>query len=122
MLLLLLAGPALTVACGGGQETRAIEIEQFPLPDGRIDLVLTVSEDLNVPETTGGKGAVAVLCRDSAGSTVLRSRRRWPFRKDGNPRLPHAHVLTSRSELRSIAMCSITGTSPQLEGRVGLAR
>ena len=110
------------MACGADDETRAIEIEQFPLPDGRIDLVLTVSEDLNVAETTDGKGTVAVLCHDSAGSTVLRSRRRWPFRKDGNPRLPHAHVLTSRSQVRAIAMCSITGTSPQLEWRVGLGR
>jgi hypothetical protein len=122
VLSLLLAGTAPLAGCGEDEATRSIEIQQVPLPDGKIDLVLTVSEDLNTPETTDGAARVTVICRDSAGSAVVRSRRRWPFRKDGNPRLPHAHLLMAPDKVTSITKCAITGTSPKLEGRVGLGR
>ncbi len=110
------------VGCGDSEQTRAIKIDQVPLPDGKIDLVLTVTEDLNTLDTTSGSAQVLVTCGDNSGTPTVRSRQRWPLLKDGDPPLPHVHLILPPSKARATAVCTIGGTSPKLVGRPGLGR
>ena len=85
-------------------------------------MLVTVPDELNVPETTNDRTAVDLVCTDDAGETVLRSRQGWPFLRDGDPPAPHAHQQASPAELKSIARCKLAGTEPELSDDMGLAR
>ena len=58
VLLAVLAGGSLLVALvGAGGESgdaQAIVVEQFTTPDGVVEVLVTVSQELNVPATAGG--------------------------------------------------------------------
>lgn len=122
LLVVLVAGSALIAVAGGDGGDRPITVEQFTLPDGATEVLITVSDEQNDPSTTGGKDRVVVVCRDAGNRPVLQSSQPWPLQRDGDPPLPHAHLPASAAELRSIAGCRIDGTEPLLEGRLGLSR
>ena len=123
VLVALLAVVSTVIALSSGEEegnSRSIKAELAPLPDGGQELLITVSDDLNVPTTTKGAPLVDILCRNESGEVVLQAKEKWPLARDGDPPLPHAHLTGTPEELRSLAACKIDGTSPALEGRVGL--
>jgi len=123
LLVLLLAGSALIVLLGsGGGDDGTLKVEQAPTPEGGIEVLVTVPDDLNVLETTGGKPVVDLVCTDDAGGTVIRARQTWPLARDGDPPAPHAHQPASPDELKSIARCKLVGTKPELSAELGLAR
>ena len=127
LLVLLLAGSILIALLGsvGGDDDDddgTLKVEQAPTPEGGIEVLVTVPDDLNVLETTSGKALVDLVCTDDAGGTVIRARQMWPLARDGDPPLPHAHQPASPDELKSIARCKIVGTEPELSAELGLAR
>ena len=73
VLLAVLAGGSLLVALvGAGGESgsaQAIVVEQFTTPDGVVEVLVTVSPELNVPETAG--------VRRTCLSSVWTARARW---------------------------------------------
>ena len=119
---LLAGGSALIVALGGGDSSPPITVKQAATPDGGVEVLVTVSDDVNVAETTGGEPFVDVVCNDSAGEVVVRARNAWPLLKDGNPPAPHAHQAVAPEEIKTIARCRLVGTQPELSGELGLAR
>ena len=123
LLILLVGATALIVAAGGGEDSSSsITVQQAPTPEGGVEVLVTVPDDLNVLATTNDRTAVDLVCADDAGETVLRSRQSWPLLKDGDPPAAHAHQEASPAELRSIARCKLVGTEPELSDDMGLAR
>lgn len=120
------AASLLVVLLGGDGEaaggTQAIEVQQYTTPDGVVEVLATVSQELNVPATADGAKDVTFECVDGQDEVVLRSQQPWPLLSDGNPPAPHVHQPASPQELRRLAKCRFPGTKPALEGRVGLAR
>ena len=119
------AGSLLLVLLGGSDEvggTQAIVVEQYTTPDGVVEVLATVTQEINVPATAGGAKSVAFECIDGEGEVVLRSRQQWPLLSDGDPPAPHVHQPASPEELRGLSSCRFPDTKPVLEGRVGLAR
>ena len=126
LLVLLGGGVLLLVLLGGGGggagATQPIKIEQYTTPEGLVEVLVTVSDEVNVPKTAGGAQTVAFECVDPKGEVVLRSQQTWPLLSDGDPPAPHVHQPASPEELRRLAECRFPETTPRLEGRVGLAR
>ena len=123
VLLIVLGGVSAAIAVfGGGSSTPAIDVRQAPLPGGGVELLVTVSDEVNVADTTGGEELVTLICTDAAGGDVVRSQQTWPLSRDGDPPAPHVHQPVSEAELCSIAACRLEGTDPELSGEVGLAR
>lgn len=124
VLLALLAGGSLLIVllAGGDASARPIAVERATTPDGLQELLITVSDEINVPATTDGRETVDLTCRDARGEAVIGAQHQWPLLKDGEPPAPHIHQPASLEELNTVAECRIEGTDPVLEGRVGLAR
>ena len=123
LLVVLLGGSALIALVGsGGGDSGTVKVEQAPTPEGGVEVLVTVPDDLNVLETTNDKAVVDLVCTDDAGGTVIRARQTWPFLRDGNPPAPHAHQPASPEELKTISRCKIVGTEPELSAELGLAR
>lgn len=121
----LAGGSLLVVLLGGGEEagsTQAIEVSQDTTPDGVVEVLVTVPQELNVPATAKGAANVTFECVDGDGETVLRSQQSWPLLSDGDPPAPHVHQPASPEELQRLSKCRFPDTEPVLEGRVGLAR
>lgn len=123
LLALLGGGSLLIVLLGGGDaEGRPIEVERAVAATGIQELLITVSDEANVPATTDGEELVDLICTDARGEMVVRGQHQWPLISDGEPPEPHIHQAASLQELDEIARCRIEGTDPLLQGRVGLAR
>jgi hypothetical protein len=120
---LLAGGSALIAVLGsGGDSTSPITVKQAQTPEGGVEVLITVSDEANVPERTGGEPFVDLVCTDSAGEDVVRSRTAWPLLKDGNPPAAHAHQSVAPDVIKTIARCTLVGTKPELSGELGLAR
>lgn len=117
LLLVLLGGDG-----DGGGGAQAIVVEQYTTPDGAVEVLATVTDEINVPETAGGAQTASFECLDGEGEVVVRSQQPWPLQSDGDPPAPHVHQPVSPQELRRLAKCRFPDTEPRLEGRVGLAR
>lgn len=124
LLVLLLAGTALIALLGGDGEgaTEGMTAEQAPTPEGGVELLITVSDELNVPETVDGAETVELVCTDGSGANVIQVRQGWPLERDGDPPAPHIHQPASPQELQTINRCELLGTDPPLSGKMGLAR
>jgi hypothetical protein len=123
VLLILLGGATAAIALlGDDASTPPITIDQAPTPEGGVEVLVTVSDDVNVPETADGQRLVDLVCTDEAGEVVVRSQQVWPLEKDGDPPAAHAHQPVSDQELRAISACRLDGTDPELSGELGLAR
>ena len=103
-------------------DVRAIEVEQFTTPEGLMEILVTVSDEVNVPETAGGATTVSFECLDSEDEVVLQSQQTWPLSSDGTPPAAHVHQPASPTELRQVAKCRFPDLTPRLEGRLGLNR
>ena len=63
VLLAVLAGGSLLVGAGGESgDAQAIVVEQFTTPDGVVEVLVTVSQELNVPATAEGAENVSFEC------------------------------------------------------------
>lgn len=123
LLILLASGSGLILALGGDDGSGgSLKVEQAPTPEGGVELLATVPDRLNVPETAGGRTQVDLVCTNEKGDEVVRARQAWPLLKDGDPPLPHVHHPASPTELKAIARCRLVGTEPELSGELGLAR
>ncbi len=125
VLFFVLAGGSALIAIAGGSsggDGGTLKVEQAQLPGGGVEILVTVPEDINVPDTTNGKTSVDLVCTDDGGDTVVRARQTWPLLRDGDPPAPHAHQPTTPAEIKSVARCRITGTKPELSAELGLAR
>jgi len=88
----------------------------------RVELLVTVSDELNVPDTVDGASTVEMVCADDSGASVVQARHSWPLQRDGDPPAPHVHQPASAQELQTIDECELRGTQPLLSGKMGLAR
>ncbi len=123
LLILLVGATALILAAGGSEDSNgSITVRQAQTPEGGVEVLVTVPDDVNVPATTNDRTAVDLVCVDDAGETVLRSRQAWPLLKDGTPPAAHAHQQASPAELKAISRCRLVGTEPELSDDLGLAR
>lgn len=125
LLALLVAGSALIAVTGGDDgsgDAGSIQVQQAPLPGGGVELLVTVSDELNVPETVDGAATVELVCTDDSGANVIQARHSWPLERDGDPPAPHVHQPASPRELQTIGECELRGTDPPLAGELGLAR
>ena len=123
LLILLVGVTGLILAAGAGEgSSGSITVQQAPTPEGGVEVLVTVPDDINVLETTNDRTVVDLVCADDTGETVIRARQTWPLLKDGDPPAPHAHQQASPDELKSIASCKLVGTEPELSGDLGLAR
>ncbi len=118
-------GSLLLVLLGGDEEAggaQNIIVEQATTPDGLVEVLVTVPDEINVPETANGQTTVRFECVDAQGEAVLGSQQQWPLLSDGDPPAPHVHQPASPEEIARLSECRFPETSPVLEGRVGLAR
>jgi len=124
LLALLVAGSALVAVSSGGDDAGSgtITVEQAPTSDGGVELLVTVSDELNVPDTVDGAATVELVCVNDAGASVIQARHSWPLERDGDPPAPHVHQPASPQELQTIDECELRGTDPPLSGKLGLAR
>lgn len=125
MLLALLLGASGLIALAGGDgggDGGSVKVEQAPTPDGGVELLITISDELNVPGTVDGAPTVELVCTDDAGGSVIQAVHTWPLPKDGDPPAAHVHQPASPEELQTVDECALRGTEPQLSGKLGLAR
>jgi hypothetical protein len=104
---------------GGGSSGPPLQLERSTATDGRPELLVTVSDSVNIASNARGP-TVDLRCRDGNGGVVLNARHTWPLAKDGNPPLPHLHQPASQIELGKIERCDLTGTKVELSGRLGI--
>ena len=107
------------LSSGGSSTGPPLQLERATATDGRPELLVTVSESVNVASNARGS-TVDLKCRDGKGVMVLDARHTWPLEKDGDPPAPHIHQGASPIELSKIDRCEITGTKVELTGRLGI--
>jgi hypothetical protein len=87
------------------------------------EVLISVPEDLNRPNTAHGAEQVRVQCFDRRGRTVTNELYAWPFVADGmGDRLPHVHQRGLPKVLNRVVRCRIARTDPPLAGELPLAR
>ena len=107
------------LSADGGSTGPPLQLERAPGADGRPELLVTVSDSVNVASNARGP-TVALKCRDGRGGQVIDARHAWPLERDGDPPAPHIHQPASPIELGKIERCEITGTKVELTGRLGI--
>jgi hypothetical protein len=107
------------LSSGGGSTGPPLQLERATATDGRPELLVTVSDSVNVESNARGP-TVGLKCRDGKGAMVLDARHTWPLERDGEPPAPHIHQPASQIELSKIDRCQITGTRVELAGRLGI--
>lgn len=101
---------------------QSIAVEQVTTPQGTVELLVTISEELNVPATAAGAQSARLECLDAAGDVVLSSQQPWPLMIEESFPVPHLHQPASPEELSRLSECRFPETEPPLEGRVGPAQ
>lgn len=103
---------------GGGSERSTLRVERSPTPEG-IELIVYVQAEDNRAEVAGGESRVSVECEDEGGEVVVRGEHRWPFTDtDGGVEDAHVHQRVSGTAAGTVARCRVTGTDPELQGRI----
>jgi len=116
-----LSALALLVA-GCGSEPQ-LKVRFFDDVQRGREVLISVPEDVNKPETARGAGQVRVQCFDRRSRTVTNELYPWPFVADGmGDRLPHAHQRGLPKDLNRVVRCRIVGTDPPLQGELPLAQ
>lgn len=112
-------------ACGGeGAAASGSGLIVSVTSDGSSARLTVFVEDRrsNTLTTTDGSRTVFLECVGRDGSTVLRTRQRWPFTDtDGGTALPHVHEPLDQRSGR-IVECRLDGTAGPLAGAPDLAR
>ena len=92
-------------------------------PQTGQELIVSVPDEVNDPETAGGRPEVRLECFDRRRQRIIREAHPWPFVKDGvGDDLPHAHQRGVPQLLSRVTRCRLLGTDPALEGELPLAR
>jgi hypothetical protein len=116
------AALVLVLLAGCGSEPQ-LKVRFFDDVQRGREVLISVPEDVNKPETARGAAQVRVQCFDRRARTVTNELFTWPFSSDGvGDRLPHAHQRGLPKELNRVVRCRIVGTDPPLEGELPLAR
>ena len=104
---------------GGSSGGPPLQLERATAADGRPELLVTVSDSVNVASNALGP-TVDLKCVDGNAGTVIDARHAWPLESDGDPPAPHIHQPASQIELGKIDRCEVTGTKVELSGRLGI--
>ena len=116
-----LLAASVLAGCGGGEPR--LTVERFESPVTGPEVLVSVSPEVNQPDTTGGEAQVEMVCTDRRQREVIRSVQPWPFEADGvGNDLPHAHQQASDQLVAQVARCRLLGTDPPLSGDMSLAR
>lgn len=123
VLLALLAGASgLIVVLQGSDDVDAtLQLQRATAVNGLPELLVTIADETNDPDTAGGRATVGFECRDAGGELVIQARHGWPLENDGDPPAPHIHQPATERELARIAMCRVVGTEVALRGRLAPA-
>jgi len=106
--------------CGGGSK---LKVELYDNPQTGRELLVSVPEEVNVPETAGDSEQVRLQCFDRRSRKIIDELHTWPFETDGAGNdLPHAHQNGLPQLLNRGARCRLVGTDPTLEGELPLAQ
>jgi hypothetical protein len=101
-----------------GSERSSLRVERSPAPDG-IELLVYVEAADNRAEVAGGESRVSVECEDEGGRVVAQGDHPWPFTDtDGGTTDPHVHQPVPDAAAGSVTRCRLSGTDPELQGRV----
>lgn len=107
------------LSADGGSTGPPLQLERATATDGRPELLVTVSDSVNVA-SNASSSTVDLKCLDGSRDAVITARHAWPLESDGDPPAPHIHQPASPIELGKIDRCEITGTKVELTGRLGI--
>ena len=72
LLILLVGVTGLILAAGAGEgSSGSITVQQAPTPEGGVEVLVTVPDDINVLETTNDRTVVDLVCADDTGETLV---------------------------------------------------
>jgi hypothetical protein len=124
-IVLIIAAPlvAWTATSGEEEKTPDLRVQRSTALTGAPELLVSLGEDdLNKPQTNGGKRSVRVICVGRDGKVVLNVKKQWPFMNELGFDYPHTHLVTSRAQVQRAQRCSLQGTKVPLaapvEGRL----
>jgi hypothetical protein len=85
------------------------------------EILVSVPEDLNEPETARDAAQVRLQCFDRRARLIIDEAHPWPFEVDGvGDPLPHVHQHGPPTVLNQVVRCRLVGTDPPLEGELPL--
>ena len=114
---------ALALLVGGCGGEPQLKVRFFDDVQRGREVLVSVPEDVNSPETAHGAAQVRVQCFDRRSRPVTNELYPWPFVADGmGDRLPHVHQRGLPRDLNRVVRCRIVGTDPTLQGELPLAR
>jgi hypothetical protein len=124
-IVLIIAAPlvAWTATSGEEEKTPDLRVQRSTALTGAPELLVSLGEDdLNKPQTNGGKRSVRIVCVGRDEKVVLNVKKQWPFMNELGFDYPHTHLVTSRAQVQRAQRCSLQGTKVPLaapvEGRL----
>jgi hypothetical protein len=115
------AALALVLLAGCGGEPK-LKVRFYDDVQRGREILVSVPEDVNRPETAKGSEQVRLRCFDRRSRKLIDELHGWPFVADGvGDRLPHAHQRGLPELLNRVTRCALVGTDPPLEGELPLA-
>ncbi|MGH2798081.1 MAG: hypothetical protein ACRDLY_11060 [Thermoleophilaceae bacterium] len=119
LMVVILAAPLGLWAASSGGDERSLIVERATTRTGAPEFIVYLGEDdLNTLETTRGKRAIRVECRNRDGRVVLDERQKWPFITERGYDYPHVHQAASREQFQRADSCRLRGTRVRLEAEV----
>jgi hypothetical protein len=121
VIVVIIAAPlvAWTATSGEDEKSPDLRVQRSTALTGAPELLVSLGEDdLNRPQTTGGKRAVRIVCVDRDRRVVLDVKKRWPFANELGYDYPHTHLVTSRAQVQRAQRCRVQGTRVRLEADV----
>jgi hypothetical protein len=122
---LIIAAPlvAWTATSGEDDKTPDLRVQRSTALTGAPELLISLGEDdLNRPQTNGGKRSVRIVCFGRDAKAVLNIKKPWPFMNELGYDYPHTHLVTSRAQVQRAQRCRLQGTrlplAADVEGRL----
>ena len=124
-IVLIIAAPlvAWTATSGEEEKTPDLRVQRSTALTGAPELLVSLGEDdLNKPQTNGGKRSVRIVCVGRDEKVVLNVKKQWPFMNELGFDYPHTHLVTSRAQVQRAQRCRLEGTrvplAAEVEGRL----
>jgi hypothetical protein len=120
-IVLIIAAPlvAWTATSGEEEKTPDLRVQRSTALTGAPELLVSLGEDdLNKPQTNGGKRSVRIVCVGRDEKVVLNVKKQWPFMNELGFDYPHTHLVTSRAQVQRAQRCRLQGTKVPLAAPV----
>jgi hypothetical protein len=120
-IVLIIAAPlvAWTATSGEEEKTPDLRVQRSTALTGAPELLVSLGEDdLNKPQTNGGKRSVRIVCVGRDEKVVLNVKKQWPFMNELGFDYPHTHLVTSRAQVQRAQRCRLRGTKVPLAAAV----